>query len=60
MGSGRVRVVPEWVQRSRLVVAAAEDFLLWLFGATGSPDVLGSRVALAWVGGIAAGSPMLG
>jgi hypothetical protein len=44
--------VPEWVPRSRLMVSAAEDFLLWLFGATGSPEVLGSRVALAWVGGI--------
>src|SRR5690242_18402268 len=52
MGSGTIRAVPEWVSRSRLIVSAAEDFLLWLFGATGSPEVLGSRVALAWVGGI--------
>src|SRR3954453_12231712 len=60
MGSGTIRAVPEWVPRSRLMVSAAEDFLLWLFGATGSPEVLGSRVALAWVGGIDdARSPMI-
>lgn len=48
---GRVAAVPEWVQRSWLIVAATEEFLLWLYGQTGSPDALGSRVALAWVGG---------
>jgi hypothetical protein len=52
MGSGTIRAVPDWVPRSRLIVSAAEDYLLWLFGATGSPEVLGSLVALAWVGGI--------
>lgn len=50
--SVRIRGVPAWVTRSRLVVSATEDFLLWLFEATGSPEVLGSRVALAWIGGI--------
>ncbi len=48
---GRVSAVPDWVTRSRLIVAATEEFLLWLYGQTGSPDALGSRVALAWVGG---------
>jgi hypothetical protein len=43
METGRVRAVPEWVPRSRLVVAAAEDFLLWLFGETGSPEALGGH-----------------
>ena len=52
--------MPEWVPRSRLIVAAAEDFLLWLFGETGSPEALGSRVALAWIGGIHATSPLIG
>lgn len=52
--------MPEWVPRSRLIVSAAEDFLLWLFDATGSPDALGSRVALAWIGGLPDGrSPMI-
>lgn len=60
MQTGRIRGVPEWVPRSRLVVAAAEDFLLWVFGETGSPEALGSRVALAWVGGIHPTSPMIG
>ncbi|MGH3615382.1 MAG: hypothetical protein ACRDRK_22850 [Pseudonocardia sp.] len=52
--------VPEWVTRSRLIVAATEEFLLWLYGQTGAPDALGSRVALAWVGGCddVSGSPM--
>ena len=44
--------MPEWVSRSRLIVSATEAFLLWLFGETGSPEVLGSRLALAWIGGI--------
>jgi hypothetical protein len=52
MGTGVIRAVPEWVTRSRLIVSATEDFLLWLFGETGSPDVLGSRLALAWIGGL--------
>lgn len=50
--SVRIRHVAEWVTRSRLIVSATEEFLLWLFAATGSPEVLGSRVALAWIGGI--------
>lgn len=59
-GMSRVTAVPEWVQRSRLIVAAAEEFLLWLYGQTGSPDALGSRVALAWVAGCddVSGAPM--
>jgi hypothetical protein len=52
MGTGAIRAVPEWVTRSRMIVSATEDFLLWLFGETGSPEVLGSRLALAWIGGI--------
>lgn len=44
--------MPEWVQRPRMVVSATEDFLLWVFGQTGSPEALGSRVALAWLGGL--------
>lgn len=60
METGTIRRVPEWVPRSRLVVAAAEDFLLWLFGETGSPETLGSRVSLAWVGGIHPTSPTIG
>ena len=52
MGTGAIRAVPQWVTRSRLIVSATEDFLLWLFGETGSPEVLGSRLALAWIGGI--------
>lgn len=52
MGTGAIRAVPEWVTRSRLIVSATEDFLLWLFSETGSPEALGSRLALAWIGGI--------
>lgn len=44
--------MPTWVRRPRLVVSGTEDFLLWLFDRTGSPDALGSRVALAWLGGL--------
>ncbi|MBN9099391.1 MAG: hypothetical protein J0I49_14945 [Pseudonocardia sp.] len=51
--------MPGWVQRHRLVVAAAEDFLLWVFDRTGSPEALGSRVSLAWIGGLTDGqAPM--
>lgn len=47
---GKLRSVPGWVQRPMLVVAGTEDFLLWVFGQTGSPEVLGSRLSLAWIG----------
>lgn len=49
---GKLSGVPDWVQRPRTVVSATEDFLLWLFAQTGSPEALGSRVALAWLGGL--------
>lgn len=49
---GKLRSVPDWVRRPVLVVAGTEDFLLWVYGQTGSPEVLGSRVTLAWIGGI--------
>lgn len=48
-GMGISQSMPDWVQRSRLVVAGTEDFLLWVFGQTGSPEALGSRVSLAWL-----------
>lgn len=50
VGMGKLRNVPGWVQRPMLVVAGTEDFLLWVFGQTGSPEVLGSRLSLAWLG----------
>lgn len=49
-GMGKLRSVPGWVKRPMLVVAGTEDFLLWVFGQTGSPEVLGSRLSLAWLG----------
>lgn len=56
---GKLRDVPGWVQRPRLVVSGTEDFLLWLFGETGAPEALGARTVLAWLGGLEeAGAPM--
>lgn len=51
--------MPAWVRRPRAVVSATEDFLLWVFGETGSPEALGSRSTLAWLGGVDGESPMI-
>jgi hypothetical protein len=52
-----VSVVPGWVRRPAAVVAATEDYLLRVYGWTSSPEALGSRTALAWVGGLDAAPP---
>lgn len=45
-----VSVVPGWVRRPVAVVSATEHYLLRVYGWTTSPEALGSRTALAWVG----------
>lgn len=58
--SPRIVAVPTWVGRSLPSVATTEDFLLQVYGDTGSPEAFGTWAALAWVGGLPEwGSPIL-
>lgn len=54
----RVRTVPVWVRPPAAVVASTEDFLLWVYGRTNSPEALGSRSALGWIGGLDVTAPL--
>jgi hypothetical protein len=56
----RIRNIPEWVRRPVSVVSGTEAFLLWVFGRTDSPEALGSRVALAWLGELVTAAPLSG
>jgi hypothetical protein len=46
----RLRSVPVWVRPPLEAVAAAEDYLLWLYDRTRSSEVLGSWTSLSWLG----------
>lgn len=49
-GMSKLRSVPGWVRPPLRSVSATEAFLLWLFGRTRSPDVLGAWTCLSWLG----------
>lgn len=45
----RLRGVPEWVRPPLYAVAGTSEFLLWLFGRTRAPQVLGAWSSLSWL-----------